>query len=723
MKTQTWVVVAIALVVSVVGGLVISSTPEAEVNVSAAAGYQGQAEVVVDPADPLSLVVAGADDSGTGPTAWSSVDGGNSYSSSALPLLFDGHTFAEGSEPAVAVDRNGTWYAAYEVHDLDGGLNPIDSSLVMARSFDGLVWEAASIVEDNRGAGASPAVETPHIAVDAAPSGCTSYSDRLLVVWIRKTGTDRTVYRNYSTTDGASWTSSVKVNDGVSGTEDVWRPRVAVGPDGRVYVAWLDDLLGTIEVDEATNGGHTFGTDVSAAAVNVGCDAGDCGRDLGCSGGALHGSTPTLAVDTSWTTSRGTVYVGFADEIVPADGLDVRVTASTDGGGTWSPPVQVHSVAGEQQYGPALAVHPVDGSVHAAWYDRRNDAVTDCDTETWHAVSTDGGATWSDETVVSSLASDYTGDSRGEGAHLSVAAGSGKVYPVWTDNRTSTNHEIYLGRIARAGGTVIPGGNISSDTTWPAVDGPFIVTGDVTIDTGATLTIEAGTEIRTATCDAANTGIDGSRIEIIVEGILDAAGTSGNEVVFRSGDPSPAKSDWYGIRFQNTADSSDSTLTFTSIRHTRYGIRLTSSSPTLEDVNIELATSNGMQGSARTAVPFSPTRVTVSDTGTPVALTGINGTWTDVTLENSSGDAGTRRYAGELQRRCRHHHRQRSRPAHGGSQRSEQLQRWSRRQHVRRRPGSDPVRVQRQRLRRSRPDDQRLRPPNPGGQRFQRQQR
>jgi hypothetical protein len=139
MKIRSWIGTGVLLSLLVVGGLVISSTPELEINVSSTAGYQGQADVAVDPTNPLALVVAGADDSGSGPTVWSSVDGGATYSPTALPLLFDAHAFAEGSEPSVAVDNDGIWYAAYEVHDLDGCLNPIDSSLVVARSFDGLV--------------------------------------------------------------------------------------------------------------------------------------------------------------------------------------------------------------------------------------------------------------------------------------------------------------------------------------------------------------------------------------------------------------------------------------------------------------------------------------------------------------------------------------------------------------------------------------------------------
>jgi hypothetical protein len=480
--------------------------------------------------------------------------------SAALPLTFDGHAFAEGSAASVAVDRNGVWYAAYEVHDLDGGLNPIDSSLVVARSYDGMVWEAASIVEDNRSAGADPSVETPHITVDAIPNGCTSYANRLLIVWVRKTGTDRAIYRNYSTNQATSWTTSAKINDGSSGAEDVWRPQIAFGPDGLAYATWLDDLQKTIVVDSSINGGYSWTTDVNAASVTLGCGAGDCGVDLGCSGGALHGSTPALAVDLSWTTSRGTVYVGFADEIVPADGLDVLVTASTNGGGTWSAPTRVSSVATRQQYGPALAVHAVDGSVHAAWYDRRADDVNpDCETETWHALGSAGGGSWFDESAISSLPSDYTGDPRGEGAHLAIDAAGSRIYPVWTDNRAAGNHEIYLARIVRDGGTLVPGGIIDTDTTWHEADGPFIVTGDQTIEVGATLTIEAGVEVRFATCDDLWSGADAYRVEMLVEGVLDIAGAPGNEVELISADAFPEKSDWYGIRFQNTAESSDST--------------------------------------------------------------------------------------------------------------------------------------------------------------------
>jgi len=75
MKTRSWIGVVALLSIIAIGGLVISSTPELEINVSSTAGYQGQADVAVDPLDALTLVVAGTDGGGSGPTVWSSDDG------------------------------------------------------------------------------------------------------------------------------------------------------------------------------------------------------------------------------------------------------------------------------------------------------------------------------------------------------------------------------------------------------------------------------------------------------------------------------------------------------------------------------------------------------------------------------------------------------------------------------------------------------------------------
>ena len=65
--------------------------------------------------------------------------------------------------------------------------------------------------------------------------------------------------------------------------------------------------------------------------------------------------------------------------------------------------------------------------------------------------------------------------------------------------------------------TTIPGGVLGTDT-WDLVGSPYIVEGDITVASGATLTIEGGVEVRMASTDAAAAGFDTGRVEIVVEG-------------------------------------------------------------------------------------------------------------------------------------------------------------------------------------------------------------
>jgi M6 family metalloprotease-like protein len=92
-------------------------------------------------------------------------------------------------------------------------------------------------------------------------------------------------------------------------------------------------------------------------------------------------------------------------------------------------------------------------------------------------------------------------------------------------------------------------GTITSDTTWTAAEGPYVVNG-LTIENGVTLTVEAGTVVKVA-----------YRSGVTVRGALDANGEPGARVVFTSvrddsagGDTngdgsatSPAPGDWRTI--------------------------------------------------------------------------------------------------------------------------------------------------------------------------------
>ena len=78
--------------------------------------------------------------------------------------------------------------------------------------------------------------------------------------------------------------------------------------------------------------------------------------------------------------------------------------------------------------------------------------------------------------------------------------------------------------------------------TWTADNSPYIVTGNITVSTGSSLTIEPGVEIR----------FDG-HYSLTVNGLLTAVGTEANSIRFTNDDH---ETGWGGIRFINAGDNS-----------------------------------------------------------------------------------------------------------------------------------------------------------------------
>ena len=89
-------------------------------------------------------------------------------------------------------------------------------------------------------------------------------------------------------------------------------------------------------------------------------------------------------------------------------------------------------------------------------------------------------------------------------------------------------------------------GNITKDTTWKRSQGPYYIYGDLEIKNGATLTIEAGVEVRFDEVKGTGGYEDGAEI-VVRNGYLIAQGKSGLPVKFTSANRVKKMGDWGAI--------------------------------------------------------------------------------------------------------------------------------------------------------------------------------
>jgi parallel beta helix pectate lyase-like protein len=117
----------------------------------------------------------------------------------------------------------------------------------------------------------------------------------------------------------------------------------------------------------------------------------------------------------------------------------------------------------------------------------------------------------------------------------------------------------------------ITGGNVGNQI-WTAANSPYVVQGDVTVQAGSTLTIQAGTEIHFQGPDMQAAGASTTQVELIVNGTLTVAGTPTAPVIFRSlSGNTGAAGEWYGIELEPGAAAA--TFTSAVVRNASWALR------------------------------------------------------------------------------------------------------------------------------------------------------
>ncbi|RMF58615.1 MAG: TonB family protein [Calditrichaeota bacterium] len=126
-------------------------------------------------------------------------------------------------------------------------------------------------------------------------------------------------------------------------------------------------------------------------------------------------------------------------------------------------------------------------------------------------------------------------------------------------------------------------GTLTENTTWQGV---INLDGDVIVPKGITLTIEPGSRILcTPNKDKTGSGMDPEKVEIIVLGVLQANGKSGEgQIVFTSGRENPQMNDWYGIIFKKKKNTSS--LNHSIVEYAYKGITCYGSSPQIDGCEI-----------------------------------------------------------------------------------------------------------------------------------------
>ncbi len=448
------------------------------VDVSNEPGPQSEVFIAVSTQNPNTLAAASNEIFRNPQRTYFSTNGGASWTGVDQPLVDEeGTRWSFASDPGVAFDTRGTiFFSQLLIASIDNKFKG-DAMVVNRTSDGGATFSLGAILKKDLNAGPAGRFEDkPFITCDTNLS--SPFRDNVYVAWDTVEGFGNGLVNLARSTDHGMTFSVQRIDDpqSGSGTNEI-AADPAVGPNGEVYVAWLDVLNSRLQMDRSFDGGVTFGRDSTISPMIIRFDTGipaiKVRRAL---------VYPSIDVDRSSGPHRGRLYCAWTDQadqtrpFIDGAETDIFFSFSDDAGHHWSAPIRIadDSVHADQFY-QWLSVDPTDGSINISWYDTRNDPGRR-QTDIFFARSTDGGLTFSPNVRVTTQPTDescpvcedliaQTGFTSSTirfcrqncdaeifnqyGDYTGIASFAGISHPIWTDRRTGERHneEIFTAAV------------------------------------------------------------------------------------------------------------------------------------------------------------------------------------------------------------------------------------------------------------------------------------
>jgi hypothetical protein len=345
-----------------------------------------------------------------------SLNGGGSWTLTTAPFsrctggnLSNLGDYARATDPWLTVSPNGYSYAlslSFTGTSLAAGSS---SAMLVARSADfGVTWQLPHALIQN---GAQVFNDKGSITADPINS---SY---VYAVWDQLTSQNTgPTWFAFTADGGSSWKPARSIYDPGPSAQTIGNQIVVLPGDLLLNVFTQIDTAAdgttssSVRVIRSTNNGMTWSTTPIVISDL---------QAVGTSNPANNAPVRDGSDIVSVSAGAGAVYVAWQDARFSMNMMDkhdgIALARSTDGGQTWSTPVQVNADTNVQAFTPTVNVR-ADGVIAVTYFDLRNNT-TPSDTtlyaDCWMVISTDGGASFTEQHLSGSFNLKNAPDSEG----------------------------------------------------------------------------------------------------------------------------------------------------------------------------------------------------------------------------------------------------------------------------------------------------------------------